>query len=88
MQQLYARKKLVKEGTGIKNAVTPKDIRSQTISLARVWEENGWIENLSQFSKDIVAEIDNGDPNRVNVKLVPDLVNQLRVLAAKFSYLI
>ena len=88
MQQLYARKKLVKQGTGIKNAVTPDDIRSQTISLARIWEENGWIENLNQFSKDIVAEIDNGDPNRVNVKLVPDLVNQLRVLAAKFSYLI
>jgi phage tail sheath gpL-like len=44
-------------------------------------EEVGLVENAKLFAKYLIVERDSTNPNRVNVLLPPDLVNQLRIFA-------
>ena len=44
-------------------------------------EQVGLVENAALFAKYLIVERDASNPNRVNVLLPPDLVNQLRVFA-------
>lgn len=66
--------------------VTPKIIRADVIALAREWEQAGWVENLDQFIADIIVQRNASDPNRVDVLLPPDLVNQFRSFAAQIQF--
>ncbi len=65
---------------------TPSAIRNELISLAGQWVQAALVEGIEQFKTDLVVERDADDPNRVNVLLPPDLVNQLRVFAAKIEF--
>jgi phage tail sheath gpL-like len=44
-------------------------------------ESLGLVENMDAFKHYLIVERDLNDPNRINVLLPPDLVNQLRILA-------
>lgn len=80
----YARHKLANDGTryGAGQAiVTPSVIRSELIAQYAALETKGLVENADLFAKYLIVERDVDDPNRVNVLLPPDLVNQLRVFA-------
>ena len=66
--------------------VTPSVIRGEVIALAQEWVERGWIENIDQFKRDLVVRRNTTDPNRVDIQLPPDLVNQLRVLAGQIQF--
>jgi phage tail sheath gpL-like len=46
----------------------------------------GLIENLDQFKRDLVVVRDAEDKNRINVTLVPDLVNGLGIVATQFAF--
>jgi phage tail sheath gpL-like len=41
---------------------------------------------MAAFKKYLIVERDSQDPNRVNVLLPPDIVNQLRVMAVLASF--
>jgi len=66
--------------------VTPNIIRSELIALAREWEEAGLVEGLDQFVADLIVERDQGNPNRVNALVPPDIVNQFRSFAAAIQF--
>jgi phage tail sheath gpL-like len=61
--------------------VTPSVIRSELIAQYAALETKGLVENADLFAKYLVVERDADDPNRINVLLPPDLVNQLRIFA-------
>lgn len=80
----YSRHKLADDGTqfGAGQAmVTPKVIAGELIAAYADLVEMGVFENIDAFRKALIVERAKGSPNRVNVLLPPDLVNQLRVLA-------
>lgn len=82
--QKYPRHKLANDGTrfGAGQAiVTPKVIRGELIAEYADMEEQGLVENAALFAKYLIVERDAGNPNRINVLLPPDLVNQLRIFA-------
>lgn len=85
----YPRHKLANDGTRFSAGqaiVTPSILRAELVALFRELEEAGLVENLDQFKADLIVERDAGDPNRVNALVPPDLVNQLRVIAAQIQF--
>lgn len=84
-------KKLAKDGTNISagsNVITPSIVRGEVISLAQQWIDLGLVEQLSQFKSDLIVEINAGDPNRVDVQMSPDLVNQARIIANRILFIL
>lgn len=81
--------KLGDDGDTIVDGVaTPSSIRLELVALAREWVANGWMEGIEQFQADLEVVRDPADPNRVNVKMPPDLINQLRVIAARMEFIL
>lgn len=80
----YPRHKLANDGTrfGAGQAiVTPSVIRAELIAQYAQMETLGLVENADLFAKYLIVERNQDDPNRLDVLLPPDLVNQLRVFA-------
>ena len=85
----YPRHKLADNGTryGIGQAVvTPNVMKAEAIAKFREWEELGLVENIDDFKANLIAERNASDPNRLDVLLPPDLVNQLRIVANKIQF--
>lgn len=66
--------------------VTPSRVRAEIIAKARQWEELGLVENIDQFKEDLIVERSLTDPNRLDVFIAPDLVNQYRVTGIKAGF--
>lgn len=82
--QKYPRHKLANDGTRFaagQAIVTPSVIRGELLAEYAAMEEIGLVENAKAFAKYLIVERDSNNPNRVNVLLPPDLVNQLRIFA-------
>lgn len=87
----YPRHKLADDGTIIppgQAVVTPGTIRAEIIGLARSRWEGRWIEGMAQFKADLLVERNITDRNRVDSRIVPDLINQFRVFAGELQYLL
>lgn len=85
----FPRHKLVKNGTRLnpgQAAVSPNDIKAELIAKYREWEGKGLVENFDLFKENLIVEINGDNPNRVDVLLPPDLVNQLIVFATKVQF--
>ena len=81
----FPRHKLADDGTrfGAGQAiVTPGIIRAEMIASYGELEERGLMENADGFEEHLIVERSKTDPNRVDVLLPPDFVNQLRIFAA------
>jgi phage tail sheath gpL-like len=68
--------------------VTPSDVRLALIGRAKQWEADGKIENAQAFEAGLIVERDTTDPNRLNVKMTPDLINQLQVVGLQIEFLV
>jgi phage tail sheath gpL-like len=82
--QKFGRHKLANDGTpfGFGQAiVTPRIIRAELIAAYSELMFAGVCENMEAFKAFLIVERDAQDPNRVNVLLPPDLINQLRIFA-------
>ncbi|WP_462373116.1 phage tail sheath C-terminal domain-containing protein [Turicimonas muris] len=80
----YPRHKLASDGTRFgagQAVVTPSIIRGELIAMYTKLEEKAIVENADLFAKYLIVERNKNDPNRIDVLLPPDLVNQLRVFA-------
>lgn len=80
----YPRHKLADDGTrfGAGQAiVTPSVIRGELAAEYSDLELLGIAENAEAFAANLIVERNVDDPNRLDVLLPPDLVNQLRVFA-------
>ena len=91
MLRKFPRSKLADDGTQYgpgQAIVTPKVIKAECIAVFRQWEDAGLVEGIDQFVRDLIVERNASDPNRVDILLPPNLVNQLRVTAVKIGFLL
>lgn len=89
VQRKYPRHKLADNGTryGIGQAVvTPNVMKAEAIAKFREWEDIGLVENIDDFKANLISERNVSDPNRLDMLLPPDLVNQLRIVANKIQF--
>lgn len=90
LAQRYPRHMLANDGSPAalsgKAVATPSILRAEMIALARQWEEAAWVEDLDAFKKDLVVMRNSNNPNRVDCILPPNLVNQLRQIAALLQF--
>lgn len=89
MQSRYPRHKLANDGTRLgqgQAVITPKLGKAEAIGWFRQMEELGLVEGFDQFTQDLVVERNDSDPNRLDVRLPPDLINQLIVTATQFQF--
>ena len=87
----YGRHKLANDGTRLgpgQSVVTPRTMKAQILSLFSDWEELGLVEGADQFERDLLVERNATDPNRLDIQMPPDLINQLRVGAAQIQFLL
>lgn len=87
----YPRHKLADDGVRFgagQVVVTPLTAKAEVITWARDLEELGLVENLDVFERDLVVERNPTDPNRLDIQLSPDLVNQARIFGAKFLFVL
>ena len=80
----FPRHKLADDGTrfGAGQAVaTPRILKAELVAQYSGLMELGMVENMEAFKQFLIVERDPVDPNRVNVLLPPDLINQLRIFA-------
>jgi phage tail sheath gpL-like len=87
--QKFPRMKLAPNGSRIgfgQALVTPNDVRAELVALFSEWEERGLVHDFTQFKQDLRVEINVDDPNRLDVLLPPNLVNQLRITAIQLQF--
>jgi phage tail sheath gpL-like len=87
----YPRHKLANDGTRVgagQAIVTPKTMKAEAVGWFRQMEALGLVEGFDQFKNDLVVERNATDPNRLDVLLPPDVINQLVVTAAKIQFLV
>ena len=85
----FRRFKLANDGARFgpgQRVATPSTVRADLIGLFRQWENAGLVESADAFKNGLVVERNAGDPNRLDMLLTPDLVNQLRVTAVSLSF--
>ena len=87
----FPRHKLANDGARVAPGqviLTPKIAKAEAISKFRQWEELGLVEGIDQFKNDLIVERNVSDPNRLDILLPPDLVNQLRVTGVQIQFLL
>ncbi|WP_019646060.1 phage tail sheath C-terminal domain-containing protein [Novispirillum itersonii] len=87
----YARHKLAADGTrfGAGQAiVTPAIIKAELIAIYQRLETLGLVERSDIFAKGLIVERDISNPNRLNVRMNPDLINQLRIFAVQNQFVL
>ncbi len=88
---LATRQKLASDNFPVQpgmNIVRPKDVKAESISLFSLLQDKGLIENIDDFIENLIVERDATDPNRINVLLPPDLINQFRILAGVIQFIL
>lgn len=89
--QKYGRHKLANDGTRFspgQKVATPNIIKAELINLFTEWEEKALVEGFDQFKKDLIVERNKSNPNRLDVLLPPDLVNQLVIFGMNIQFLL
>ncbi|MEE7107336.1 phage tail sheath subtilisin-like domain-containing protein [Escherichia coli O134:H31] len=89
--QRFPRHKLADNGTPVRpgqNIVTPEIMTLQLIALGEEWVDQGLVENLDTFKKNLLVERNTKDRNRLDVMCTPDLVNQFRFMAAQIRFIL
>ena len=66
--------------------MTPNLGKAEAIALFRDWEAAGYVENVSQFKADLIVERNAENPDRLDILLPPDLVNQLRQVGTLLQF--
>ena len=86
----YPRHKLGRDGSTGDNVMTPAVARAEYVSLyVDTWMSQGWVEGgttLALFKADLVCTINAGDPNRLDARVSPDLINQWRIGATQIQF--
>lgn len=80
----YPRHKLAPDGTKLgpgQPAVTPAIVKSELVVETRQAEYDGLTAQVDAFKKNLIVEIDDNNPNRLNVLYPPRLMGQLRIFA-------
>jgi phage tail sheath gpL-like len=66
--------------------ITPKGMKAEAVLVQGDGGVARLVEGLDQFKRDLNVERNASDPNRLDVLLPPDLINQLMVTAAQIQF--
>lgn len=66
--------------------MTPRLGKAEALAWFSEMQGLALVEGLDQFKRDLVVERSTVDPNRLDLLLPPDLINQLLVTATKFQF--
>jgi phage tail sheath gpL-like len=91
MLRKYPRHKVANDGTRFapgQAIITPKIGKAEAVAMFARWEEMGLVEGIDQFKRDLICERNVSNPDRLDFRLSPDLVNQLRVVGSQISFLL
>jgi len=86
----FARFKLADDGNEQPGQpiATPRIIRTEVLAWYKAClEDRGWVENYDTFEEQLIVERDGSDPNRINMFVPPDCINNFLVGAMKISFL-
>jgi len=86
VQTELARVKLVDNGSRVAEsvaAVTPLEVKGMIFGRIDAWEVAGYIENAQTIKDNLIVERNTLNRNRLDVYLLIDLANQLRVCAVR-----
>jgi phage tail sheath gpL-like len=67
---------------------TPRLLKGSIVSEYGLMEKEGLVENAELFERAITIVRPPGDPNRIDIEVNPDYVNQLRIVAIKNAFLL
>lgn len=87
----FPRVKLADDGSRFgagQPVVTPGIVRAWSLGVFRQWEARALVEGFDQFARDLIVERSATDPNRLDILLPPDLVNQLIVAGVSLRFLL
>lgn len=85
----FARAKLTDDGGKIPpgtNIVTPKLAKAEAVAWFESQERAGLVSGVDRFKEALVVVRNDGDPNRLDMQMSPDLMNQLVVTANKIQF--
>lgn len=68
--------------------VTPKSYKGELLNWYALQERKGLVKDAEGFAADLVVEINADDPGRLDVHMVPRLVNGLVTIAKKISFIL
>ena len=91
IQAKYPRSKLANDGTkfGIgQPIVTPSILKAEIIARARIWEQDGLIDNVSAFAASLTVVRNATDNTRVDVFMAPELISTLQIVGVLAQYLL
>ena len=83
--QKYPRHKLAKDSMRVaagQPIMQPKIAKTELLVLYAEMEEKGWVQDYEGYKSTLLAEVDIDDKSRLNIYDSPQLVGQLRVVAA------
>jgi len=89
--QKYPRHKLASDGQRIapgQAIMTPSLGKAEAVAKFKQWEELGLVENSAAFKEGLIVERNISDVNRLDWKLTPDLINQLRQHGVQIAFLL
>lgn len=87
----YPRHKLADDGNSFgpgQKVMTPMLGKAECLVKFRQWEALGLVEDIDQFAEELIVEINDKDPNRLDFQLPPNLVNQFRVGGVQITHIL
>lgn len=91
LRRKYPRSKLADDGNRFgpgQQVITPKGMKAEMVAKAIEWNTIGLVENIDSFKSLSFAERNVSDRNRMDNLLVPDLVNQLRIVGNRIQFIL
>ena len=89
-QTKFPRWKLGDDGTRVDPGqllMTPSIARQEVLAKFGEWERRALVEDALAFEEGLIASRNIDDPDRLDLGLSPDLINQLRVVAGRLQFL-
>jgi len=87
----YPRNKLASDGQRVapgQAIVTPGIIKGECLARFAYWEDLGLVEDEANFKSTLIVERDATNKSRVNIEMVPNVINQLRQVAVKLGFVL
>ena len=91
LRSKYSRAKVADDGTILpagQTIVTPSVLKSEIISRAIFWSQDlGLIEDPDGFAESLVIERNTNNPDRFDIIISPDLINQFKIAATRIAFI-
>lgn len=91
MKRKYPRHKLANDGIRVapgQPIMTPSLAKAEMVARYEEWISRGIVENIDAFKAGLTVERNVSNPDRLDMVMTPDLMNQFRIGATKIQFLL